>query len=146
MSSGTSLADEPTTSQRLKNLLEISDKQPDVSMDTTRLSSKKRRFSRSRSSSTAHKRRRKEEPFYICPSKISEIFKGEISPKKLCSLSAIKRGTPSVVLDIIPTASTVQICQMCKLWESLKETRVESAVKAVGRSLRRRRKKHEQKQ
>ena len=53
----------------------------------------------------------------------------------------MKRGTPSVVLDIMPSASTAQICQMCKLWKNLGKPKAEPAVKVVGRSPRRRRKK-----
>ena len=41
----------------------------------------------------------------------------------------------------MPSASTAQICQMCKLWENLGKPKAESAVKAVARSPRRRRKK-----
>ena len=53
----------------------------------------------------------------------------------------MKRGTPSVVLDIMPSASTAQICQMCKLWENFGKSKAEPVVKVVGRSPRRRRKK-----
>ena len=58
----------------------------------------------------------------MCPTKISEIFNKEISPKKLCILSAMKHGTPSAVHEIMPDASVAQICQMCKLFESLDDS------------------------
>ena len=43
----------------------------------------------------------------------------DISPAKLCELADLKAVAPSKVLAIVPTASVTQLCDFCKLAESL---------------------------
>ena len=119
--SGTAVAQERTegfAGQKLRKLLDIQDSRSDGSGTVRRRSSKRRRRSRSRSRSKSGIPRvvqTSDRPSYVCPTKISEIFNEEISPKKLCILSAMKHGTTSAVHEIMPDASVAQICQMCKL-------------------------------
>ena len=43
----------------------------------------------------------------------------DLSPAKLCELADLKAVSPSKVLAIVPTATVAQLCDFCKLAESL---------------------------
>ena len=43
----------------------------------------------------------------------------EVSPATLCELADLKTVSPSRVLAIVPTATVAQLCDFCKLAESL---------------------------
>ena len=47
------------------------------------------------------------------------IFPDLSSPAKLCELADLKAVSPSKVLAIVPTATVAQLCDFCKLAESL---------------------------
>ena len=81
-------------------------------------SRRKRRLSISRSKSGAlesHDEPKTVQQRYISPTKIAEIFKGAISPAKLCQLSELKHGSPTAVHKIMPDASVDQICRVVEL-------------------------------
>ena len=79
---------------------------------------KRRRLSISRSKAAAqepHKEPETGQQRYMSPTKIAKIFKGKISPAKLCQLSELKRGSPTAVHKIMPGASVDQICRVVEL-------------------------------
>ena len=43
----------------------------------------------------------------------------DLSPAKLCELADLKAVSPSKILAIVPTATVAQLCDFCKLAESL---------------------------
>ena len=109
---------EANTETQLRKLLNIGKSTTGAAESTPRQRSKQRRISRSRSvtaSNTPVEDQEMGKPRYTCPTEIAEIFAQEISPEDLCSLSAMKHGTPSAVREVMPNATVKQVCQMCKL-------------------------------
>ena len=118
-----------STQQQLEKLLNIQQRQVSVSRQASPSKPRRRRRSKRRrspsSSSRASGRDTSQSSVeggqrrsYIPPTKIVNIFKGEISSEKLCDLSTMKDGSPTTVRNIVPTASVSQICQMVTLWEN----------------------------
>ena len=101
--------------QQIKNIFKTNE--PRVSVPRT-APRKRRRVSRSKArvltGREALRGKTSGAPVYTCPTRIAGIFDKKISPEALCTLSAIKHGSPDMVREIIPRATVDQICQVVK--------------------------------
>ena len=109
-----------TTEKRIAKLLKIEKSQSNSPTPPRPQRRKRRRLSRSRSTSPSRYTQKEvtsKKPQFLPPSRVADIFDRKISPQELCSLSALKDGSPAAVFKIIPEATVDQICELCKLWE-----------------------------
>ena len=109
-----------TTEQQIAKLLNIEKSQLNSPTPPRRQRRKRRRLSRSRSTSPSRYTQEEvtsKKSHFLPPSRVADIFDRKISPEELCSLSALKDGSPAAVFKIVPEATVDQICKMCKLWE-----------------------------
>lgn len=116
-----------TTEQKIRELLKMTEHQasssePQASRSSSirQRRSKRRRLSRSRSSYAGQGSQEQvtsETTTYLFPSRIAEIFDKDVSPQKLCELSALKHCSPATVLKIMPKVTVDQICQIVELQE-----------------------------
>ena len=115
-------AEEPGQAEsllKLRELLVMPVGPPAIPSSSQGRRSRSRRLSRGRSiavrRSVVRGKKSPKRSSYLCPSKISDIFGSEISPKDLCLLSELKVGSPTAVRELVPRATIAQICKMCKL-------------------------------
>ena len=90
-----------TTEQQIEKLLKIEKPQSNSPTPSRRQRRKRRRLSRSRSTSPSQHTQvevTSEKPHFLPPSRIADIFDRKISSHELCSLSALKDGSPAAVL------------------------------------------------
>ena len=124
------------TEMQLKHLLNLSEGYAGVSKSHDR-GRKRSRYSNRRSRTVSRSREKGvKRNDYTCPSKIAKIFGKDIPAKTLCALSALKDETPAAILDLVPAATTEQICKMCKLLEGPDPA---ESVRATGSKKKRRR-------
>ena len=110
--------EEDSTRDQIKKLLNIPKVQPKPPKPERRRKPKRRRSPSSRSRTADRESRQdttEKNASFISPSKIADIFKGTLSSKNLCELSAMKCGSPTAIRKIMPDASVDQICRMVTL-------------------------------
>ena len=129
------------TQKQLKHLLNLSERAGSSSKSRNR--GRKRSRHSSRRSRTLSRSREKgvKKNGYTCPSRIVKIFGKNLPAKTLCALSALKDVTPAAILDLVPAATTEQICKMCKLLEGPDPAEPERATGSKKKRRRRSRKK-----
>ena len=101
-----------TTAKRIAKLLKIEKSQSNSPTPVWRRRRKRRRLSRSRSTSPSRETQKEltsKKPQFLPPSRVADIFDRKISSQELCSLSALKDGSPAAVFKIVR--------ELCKLWE-----------------------------
>ena len=123
------------TQKQLKHLLNLSEASGKVSRSRDRGPKRSRQSDRRSKTLSRGREMGHGKIVYACPTRIVEIFGKGIPAKTLCALSVLKNETPAAILDLVPTATTEQICKMCTL---LKEPDAAKPEVVAGSKIKRR--------